>query len=279
MRRSRDIIFWAKMALCGIFATVMFASCNELTQVQKSTDVYEKYSYAKKYYNTGKYSWAAALLEEVVPYLQGTKDGEQALFLQAETLYRLKDYVAAQEKFQQYYTRYPNEEKTELARFYSGYGMAQNLPDPRLDQSQTYAAIRELQLFVDYYPQSEKADEAKQLMFDLQENLALKELYNIELYYNLGNYIFNNYESCIITARNAMNDFPYSIHKEAMHYYVVASLYEIARLSVEEKQQSRLRDLRDEYYNYINEFPEGKHRSKVDEYFAYAEKYIIEGAS
>lgn len=256
-----------------------FTSCNELVKVQKSTSVYEKYSYAKKYYNTGKYSWAAALLEEVVPYLQGTSDGEQALFLQASTLYKLKDYASAQRVYQQYYTNYPSGEHTEEARFYSGYGLAQDVPDPRLDQSQTYEAIRELQRFVDYYPQSPHAAQAKSLMFSLQENLAQKELYNIELYYNLGNYIFNNYESCIITARNSMRDYPYSMYKEDMHYYVVASLYQIARLSIEEKQQGRLRDLRDEYYNYINEFPNGKHRAELDTYLAYAEKYIVDGAT
>ncbi|MDO5036644.1 MAG: outer membrane protein assembly factor BamD [Porphyromonas sp.] len=267
--------------LATLVATLLLglglSGCNELVQVQKSTDVYEKYSYAKKYYNTEKYSWAATLLEEVVPYLQGTADGEQALYLQAQTLYKLEDYASAQLVFQQYYTRYPNGEYAELARFYSGFGLAQNPPDPRLDQTQTYEAMKELQRFIDYYPQSERAQEAKLLIFDLQERLALKELYNIELYYNLGNYLFNNYESCIITARNAMKDYPYSIYLEDMHYYVVASLYEIARLSVEEKQQARLRDLRDEYYNYINEFPDGKHLEQVEQYFAYAEKHIVDG--
>lgn len=263
-----------KITILSTIALLALSSCNELTKVQKSTDIYEKYSYAKKYYNTERYDWAALLLEEVEPYLVGTADGEQALYLKAQSYYKNKDYQAAQIAFQKYYTNYPNGEYTELARFYSGYGLAENIPDPRLDQSKTYAAMQELQLFVDYYPQSEKAEEAKLLLFSLQENLAYKEVLNAKLYYDLGNYIFNNYESSIITARNAMKDYPYSIHKEEMHYYVVASLYEIARNSVVDKQQQRLRDLRDEYYNFINEFPDGKRRKDVDKFFAYAERHI-----
>ena len=261
-------------SLIGLLFVLLLSSCNELTKVQKSTDLYEKYSYAKKFYNTGKYEWAAQTLEEILPYFRGSSEMEQALYLKAQAYYKAKDYVQAQTAFSQYYTEFPNGEYTELARFYSGYGLAQDIPDPRLDQAKTIAAIQELQLFLDYYPQSEKAEEAKQLLFSLQENLAEKEVLNAKLYYNLGNYIFNNYESCIITARNAMKSYPYSIHKEEMHYYVVASLYQIAKNSVVEKQQQRLRDLRDEYYNFINEFPEGKYRKTVDKYFEYAEKSI-----
>ncbi|OFO53168.1 hypothetical protein HMPREF3027_05555 [Porphyromonas sp. HMSC077F02] len=261
-------------SLIGLLFVLLLSSCNELTKVQKSTDLYEKYSYAKKFYNTGKYEWAAQTLEEILPYFRGSSEMEQALYLKAQAYYKAKDYVQAQTAFSQYYTEFPNGEYTELARFYSGYGLAQDIPDPRLDQAKTIAAMQELQLFLDYYPQSEKAEEAKQLLFSLQENLAEKEVLNAKLYYNLGNYIFNNYESCIITARNAMKSYPYSIHKEEMHYYVVASLYQIAKNSVVEKQQQRLRDLRDEYYNFINEFPEGKYRKTVDKYFEYAEKNI-----
>ena len=261
-------------SLIGLLFVLLLSSCNELTKVQKSTDLYEKYSYAKKFYNTGKYEWAAQTLEEILPYFRGSSEMEQALYLKAQAYYKAKDYVQAQTAFSQYYTEFPNGEYTELARFYSGYGLAQDIPDPRLDQAKTIAAMQELQLFLDYYPQSEKAEEAKQLLFSLQENLAEKEVLNAKLYYNLGNYIFNNYESCIITARNAMKSYPYSIHKEEMHYYVVASLYQIAKNSVVEKQQQRLRGLRDEYYNFINEFPEGTYRKTVDKYFEYAEKNI-----
>lgn len=260
-------------ALAGLMV-LLLSSCGEFARVQQITDVMEKYSYAKKYYNTQKYTQAAALLEEVVPYLRGTAYGEDALYLQAQTYYNLKDYMAAQTAYQQYYTDYPNGEYTELARFYSGYGLAQNLPDPRLDQERTYKAIQELQLFLDYYPQSEKADEAKQLLFDMQDNLAKKALLNIELYYNLGNYIFNNYESAIITGRNAMKKYPYSKYKVDMHYLVLASLYEIAHNSVPEKLQERLRNLKDEYYNFVNEFPDSKYKNKVDGFLAYADKHI-----
>lgn len=267
----KDVV---KIIVASVGLLLSCISCSELNKAQSSTDLGEKYSYAKKFYNMGKYDWAAQVLEDVLPYLRGTSEMEPALYLKAESYYKAGDYSQAQSTYRQYYTEFPQGEYVELARFYSGYGLAQNVPDPRLDQAQTIEAMKELQQFLDYYPESDKAEEAKQLLFTLQENLALKEVYSAKLYYNLGNYIFNNYESCIVTARNAMKSYPYSIHKEDMHYYVVASMYQIAKNSIHEKQQQRLRELRDEYYNFINEFPDGKHRKEVDAYFAYAEKNI-----
>lgn len=267
--------------LINLLALLLFlvavTGCGEYVQVQQSTDVTERYSYAKKYFNTGKYKQAAELLESVVDYLRGTAEGEDALYLLARAYYEDENYPYASDVFRRYYTTYPNGEYTELSRFYSGYGLAQQMPDPRLDQEITYRAIKELQLFIDYYPQSEKREEATQLLFDLQENLALKELLNVELYYNLGNYIFNNYESAIITGRNALKDYPYSKYKEDIHFYILSSLYEVARNSVETKQQQRLRDLRDEYFAFVNEFPEGTHRAEADKYYDYAYSMINKG--
>lgn len=262
-----------------VFSSILiffFGSCNEYTRIQKSTDVMEKYSYAKKYYNTKKYSRAIVLLEEIVPYLKGSSEAENSLYLQAQTYYALKDYQKAQMTYREYYTTYPSGKFTEEAKFYSGYGISLDVPDPRLDQSKTYEAIRELQSFIDSYPQSPRASEARKILFKLQEQLAYKELLATRLYYNLGNYLFNNYESSIITARNALKSYPYSEYKEDFHYYIVSSLYEIAKNSIIEKQQSRLRDLRDEYYNYLNEFPQGKYFTQLKRYFEYAQKHIRE---
>ena len=253
---------------------LLFVSCTEYIRVQESTDVREKYSYAKKYYNTKEYKKAAELLLVVAPYLQGTKDGEEAAYLLGQAYYGDEDYESAYQAFVQYYTQYPNGEYAEEAHFYAGYGIAQDPPDPRLDQTQTYSAMKELQSFIDTYPGSDKYDLAKQKLFDLQDHLAEKELLNVELYYNLGNYLFNNYQSAIITAREALKSYALTKHAEELHYYIVASLYQIAKNSVISKQQERLRELRDEYYNYINEFPQGAHRAKADQYFAYATKNI-----
>lgn len=253
---------------------VLFSSCGEYNKILKSTDYELKYSYAKKYFNMKEFTKSATLLEELVPIYKGTASAEESLYLLAQSYYGQKDYLTASQYFNTYYTTYPKGEYTELARYYSGYGLYLDSPDPRLDQTQTYKAIAELQLYLEYYPQSERAKEAQNIMFELQEKLAFKELLATRLYYNLGTYMGNNFQSSVITAQNALKNYPYSKYREEFMYYVIQSKYELAMVSVEEKLQGRYRDVVDEYYNYMNEYPEGKYVKQVKKFYDFASKRI-----
>ena len=257
---------WMLVLLCS--------SCGEYSKILKSTDYELKYSYAKKYYNSKKWAKASTLLEEVVPVLRGTSSAEESLYLLAQSYYGQKDYQTASSYFSTYYNTYPKGEFTELARFYSGYGLYLDSPDPRLDQTQTYEALAQLQLYLEYYPQSERAPQAQEMMFELQEKLAFKELLSTRLYYNLSTYMGNNYRSCVITADNALRDYPYSKYREEFIFLRIRAKYELARVSVEDRLQSRFRDVVDEFYNYTNEFPGGKYTQQVQRFFDYASKQI-----
>ena len=193
-----------KVVFLLMMMTVLLSSCGEYNKILKSTDYELKYSYAKKYFNAKQYSKSATLLDELVTIFKGTAYAEESLYLLAQSYYGQKDYQTASQYFETYYTTYPKGEFTELSRFYSGYGLYLDSPDPRLDQSQTYKAIEQLQLYLEYYPQSERAEEAQNIMFELQEKLAYKELMATRLYFNLGTYMGNNFQSCVITAQNAL---------------------------------------------------------------------------
>lgn len=227
-----------------------------------------KYEYGKKYYADGKYSRSASLLEEVFPILRASSHGEECLYLLAQSYYHQKDYITASEYFKTYYTVYPRGEYAELARYYAAYGLYLESPDPRLDQTDTYRAMQQFQDFLEFYPQSDKKETVQNVLFELQEKLALKELMAVRLYYNLGDYIIysfpgGNYLSCVITAQNALRTYPFSKYREEMMYYMFKSKYEMAIHSVEEKKEFRYRDVIDEYYSYINEFPEGTYHKEI----------------
>lgn len=259
-----------------LMMTVLLSSCGEYNKILKSTDYELKYSYAKKYFNAKQYSKSATLLDELVTIFKGTAYAEESLYLLAQSYYGQKDYQTASQYFETYYTTYPKGEFTELSRFYSGYGLYLDSPDPRLDQSQTYKAIEQLQLYLEYYPQSERAEEAQNIMFELQEKLAYKELMATRLYFNLGTYMGNNFQSCVITAQNALKNYPYSKYREEFMFLIIRAKYELALVSVEEKLQGRYRDVVDEYYNYMNEYPEGNYVKQVTKFYDYASKRITD---
>ena len=77
------------------------------------------------------------------------------------------------------YNTYPKGEYAEPALFYAAYGLYLDSPDAKLDQSKTYKAIAEFQRYIEEYPQSERSEQAKEYMFELQEKLAYKELLDV----------------------------------------------------------------------------------------------------
>ena len=185
-----------------------------------------------------------------------------------------KDYLQAGLYFKTYYQRYPRGKYAELARFYSGYGYYLDSPDPQLDQSMTIKAIEELTGFLEAYPRSDRVTVAQNAIFEMQDKLTLKELQNAQLYYNLGNFLGNNYESAIITARNALKEYPFSKYKEDFELLILKSKFQEAKQSIDEKRAERYRDVMDEYYSYINNFPDTKNRKEADNIFKIAQKYV-----
>jgi outer membrane protein assembly factor BamD len=208
-------------------------------------------------------------------FFKGTAYAEESLYLLAQSYYGMKDYPMASHYFGIYYNTYPNGDFTDLARYFSAYGLYLDSADPRLDQSQTYKAMEQLQLYMEYYPQSEHAATVQNLLFELQEKLAYKELLAARLYYNLGTYMGNNYLSCVITAHNALKNYPYSQYREEFLFYTLRAKYELALVSVDELLQERYRDVIDEYYNYTHEFPQGKYTKQALRYHDHIARHIV----
>ncbi len=255
-------------------ASMLLASCGEYQRVLKSHDPDYRLDYAKRAFEQKKYTQAATVLEDIVTQFKGSEKAEDSLYLLALSNYENKDYQTSGSFFKTYYTRYPKGKYTELARFYAGYGYYLDSPEPQLDQSGTITAIEELQAFLDYYPKSDKVSIAQNAIFELQDKLTLKQLENAQLYYNLGPYMGNNYESAVIVARNAIKDYTYSKYKEDLELLILKARYQEARESIDEKKPDRFREVIDEYYSYINNYPDTPNREEADNIFKIAQRYV-----
>ncbi len=255
---------------------ILLTSCGEYQRVQKSNDVNYKFEYAKRAFEQKKYIQASTILSDLITQLKGTDKAEESLYLLALSHYENKDYVSSGAYFSTYYSRYPNGKYAEMARFYCGYGYYLDSPEPQLDQSGTIKAIEELQGFLDYFPKSDKVTIAQNTIFELQDKLTLKELQNAQLYYNLGNYLGNNYESAVIVAKNAIKAYPYSKYKEDLEMLILKARYQEASQSVDEKKVDRFRDVIDEYYSFINNYPDSPNRKEADNIYKIASKYVKE---
>lgn len=260
-------------------ATLLFTSCGDYVKVQKTTDYDYRYEAAKQYYAEGEYNRAALFLQEMVTGLKGTDKGEESLFLLGMSSYKSRNYDAATAYFRKYYETYPEGVYTEKAHFYCGMSLFNNVPEIKLDQTATLEASSEFQQFLELYPNSVFSDMAQANIFKLQDRLVEKEYLSAKLYYDLGSYFGNctnggsNYQACIVTAENAIKDFPYMTRREDFAILILRAKFELAAQSVESKKEERYHNAIDEYYGFTNEYPESKYLKEAEELFNKAKKY------
>ena len=196
--------------------------------------------------------------------------------------YNSKDYESAASYFKKYYQSYPRGLYVEHARYYSGLSLYNQTPDPRLDQTYTNDAIDELQQFLDLYPTTQLKGQTQDMIYILQDKLVEKEYLAAKMYYDLGTYRGNstyggsNYDACIVTAQNALKDFPFATaaRREELSIMILRARYHLAVQSVVEKRIERFRNVIDEFYAFENDYPESKYMAEARKIFERSEQIV-----
>ena len=277
MRNSRFLLLPLLLALMTL------AACSEYSAILKSNDYEYKYESAKALYADGHYRQAAELFGMLLAPLKGTSYGEECLYLLGESNLKARDYESAAMFFKKYYQAYSKGQYMERARYNSGFSLYMLTPDIRLDQSNTMEAITEFQSFLDYCPNTSLKPQAHEIIYALQDKLVKKEYLAAKLYYDLGTYPGNassnggsNYDACVVTAQNALKDYPYASAglREDLSILVLRAKYHLAKQSIESKRMERFRDTIDEYYAFQNDYPESKYLKEATSIFNYSERVV-----
>ena len=271
--KKEFIIHTLRLMFSALVLTAL-TGCSQYLKVQKTGNAEYKYETAKAYFIEGQYTRAAELLEDVNAFMKGSANGEECLYMLSMCYFNQKDYVSASTYLQTYCSSYPRGLFTEQARYHAVVALYRDTPDPRLDQSSTVRAIEEIQLFNEYYPYSRYHDQVEVMLYALYDRLVEKEYRSAQLYYNLGNYMGNNYQACIITAQNALRDYPYTKFREDLSFLILKAKYTMAKESVKDKMLDRYRDAVDEYYAFKNEYPESTRLKEATSMFNESEKAI-----
>ena len=253
-----------KNGLLILLFALLLSGCGEYQKLWKSRDPEEKYQAALRYFNDKQYVKAQTLLDDVSSYYKGTERSEDILAYLARSYMGQKAYESATDYYQAYVRNYPKGKYAAEAYFQVGHCRYLDAPDARLDQEITVKAIEAFTQFVELYPESPYAEQAYREMSELYDKLAYKELKSAELYYNLGTYLGNNYESCEIVSKNALKNYPSNKYQEDFSWYLLQAKYQQMINSFEDKKAERARATEDEYYNFITDFPTSKHRKEAD---------------
>lgn len=233
-----------------------------------------KYEAAKKYYANRRFMKAYTLLEQVTTYYKGTPESHEVLFLLGKSYEGNKDYLVANSYYTTYTKSFPKLSHAEEAWYLRGAMLSKSSPDPRLDQTDTHDAIKCYEDYLAFYPNGQWKQQADSAIHSLRDKLAEKEYNSAKLYFNLGNYLGNNYQSAVITAQNAIRDYPDSKHVEELYFLILRSKHEQAKHSVQEKQQERYEQTEDEYYNFQSLYPQSKYMNEANKILKDTKKFL-----
>jgi len=261
-----------KMRFLGIgivIILVVLSSCGDYNKIVKSSDYEFKYKKAVEYYEDGEYVKAGTLFKELVNIYRGTTRADKIYYFFAKSMIGQKDYLMAGHYFRSLVKEFPTSEYAEEAQFMTGYCSYLLSPKPRLDQQVTQEAIDALALFINLYPFSDRVDEANRLIDELEDKLVYKSYLSAKLYYD-----FENFKASVIALNNSLEKYPDSKYREELKYMLLKSKYLLATKSVMEKQEGRYTSALDEYFSFIDEFPESKYKKEVMKFYDKASRIL-----
>ena len=241
-----------------LLVIVLMTSCGEYQSLLKSNDYNLVYKKAIEYYNKGDYQRAMNLLDGVRSVFVGQAKAQNIAYYRAFCCYNMKDYQIASDLFKQFIQTYPESSFAEECLYMMGFCDYKASPKPRLDQQVTEKAIREFQLYLSRYPYSMRKDKVNTYMDEMRDKLSYKDYLSARNYY-----LREKYKAAVISLENCLKDYPGSKYREEIMYMLFNSKYEMAVNSIEEKQYERFNAAKEEYYYFLEEYPESRYAKEM----------------
>jgi len=231
-----------KKAIYLFLILIVFSSCGEFDKMLRSDNSDKKLKIADQYFAKGNYIKASLLYESMLEGFKYNPDVERIYFQLAECNYYLYDFYNAGYHYKTYFEYFPQGKYSEVARFrHAICGYRESLAY-NLDPTYTKKSIENLQLFINYFPESYYVDSCNKFIDLSRKKLELKAYENAYLYFNI-----ENYKAAITAFKNFSRDFPETDKHPNAAFYIVKSAYLLASNSIDSKKIKRLVDVSTEF--------------------------------
>jgi len=248
---------------------ILVTSCGEYEKLLKSNDFELKKTKAIEYYNDGKYVKTTELLRQILPRYRATEEGEELNWINAQSYYGMKDYIMAGSQYKSFVDMFPFGKHSEEAHYLAAYCDYLTSPRPELDQENTRNAIEGFNIFVNKFPYSPKVEECKKLIVEMQDRLVEKNYRSAKLYYDM-----KEYKAAVVAINNSLKVYATSKYREEMMFLKLNSLYQYAVLSMRDKQRTRYQDTLDDYYSFVEEYPESRYSKDAKSIYQKTDKFL-----
>lgn len=254
-----------------LFAVItLLTACDGYNKVIRSDDYDLKFQKANELYDSGKgYSRSIVLYEQIYQRFPKTNQGEVAYYRIGKAYYNDKDYYMAGYYLGSYSSRFPYSPKAEEALYLSALCSVENSPESSLDPNDTELAIKDLQTFINRFPNSEYVESCNQTIDMLRMKLEVKDFEAVK-HYDKTEY----FRAATVSAMSFLEKYPLTKFKEETMYLLVKNSYLLAINSVAAKKKERIEESIQRYRTFVTEFPQSIYKREVDDFSDKLEKEL-----
>jgi outer membrane protein assembly factor BamD len=259
-----------RVFLLSLFASLLlFSACGDFQKLLKSNNNQLKYETAVSLFNKASYNKAMQLFEQITAEFRGTDKAEKIAYMNAYCYYHQRDYILANYQFKQFAENFPTSQFAEECAYMSAYCKYLDSPIYSLDQTNTIDAMKELQVFINRYPQSNRIEQSNELIDKLRQKLELKAYMEGNLFYKT-----NDLEAAIILYNNLLKEYPDTRYREDALYMLMKAYRTYARKSIQTKMAERYFQVYETCDKILQDFPKSKNIKEVTATQEEASKYI-----
>lgn len=257
----------------GVFVLLFVASScayqKEYSRVSRKGSLKEKYEFAMNAYEQKHYRKAQDLFEGILPSFRGREGMEDIVYKLAYSYFYQRDFYMSAYYFKMLGRLFPTSKLVEETAYMSAYCKYLEAPYYKLEQSSTREAIKQFQLFINYYPSSPMVDSASVLIDEMRAKLSLKA-------YELSNMYYKRklYNAASISFYNYIRDYPESIYREEAAFKMLKSRFLYADNSVRDKQKERFQKVFDAYEIFMRSYSDGKYAKEAVKYIENTHKKL-----
>lgn len=248
-----------KIFYIGLLLLLLVGCNNKMKKILNSKDTSVMLKAADEYYQEKKYKKAIEVYDVLVKYVAGTDDASEVAYKTAMSNFYDENYRLAAHQLSMFSSSFPKDPRVEEVSFMSAKCYYIDSPDYNLDQTNTNDAIRELQLFIDRYPNSSRVAECNKMMSELTAKLEKKAFENAKTYYKIM-----EYKAATVAFENLINDFPESKNKEEIELYLLRSKFQLAINSYYLTKNERIEDASIFNQQFIKKYPSSKYMDECN---------------
>ena len=173
-----------------------------------------------------------------------------------------ENLLLAANEFREFLTFYPTHPRADYAQLQLARSFVDQMLAPERDQQATKDAIKEIEIFLQRFPNSKLMPEARRMEREARDRLS-EANYRVGYFY----YRIKWYTGAIDRFKDVLKTDPNFTNRDALYFYLAESLYQESKISKESKE--KLAEALPYYERLVKEF-------EKSEYLEEAQKRISE---